>query len=275
MKSFPTPFRNLRRLVPLALMVATVLSLRAGLTEDFSSANGNLAAGRADEALSTYKTLLTYPDFKASGSAEIWYNRGLAEMKTGDAVAASLSFRRALLLDPALMPARVELARTLLALGLPVPTGWKERTMQSLHPETMIVGGAVVGWIGAFVFVVLIFQTRRRKVLIALALVMIVLGHGASVLGTFADPRRTAADQAVLTAKEAVTLRATPADSAAESGKLDPGTLISILSRNGAWWYVASGSGTGALHGWIHANTATPLLSSSKESSKGSSKGSS
>ncbi len=80
------------------------------------------------------------------------------------------------------------------------------------------------------------------------------------------DPRRTARHQAVLTAKEAVTLRATPADSGSESGKLDPGTLISILSRNGAWWYVSAGSGSGALLGWIHSNTATPLLSSYKDS---------
>ena len=99
--------------VSLLLAVPVVVSLHAGLSEDFASANANLASGHADEALSTYKTLLTYPEFKTSGSAEIWYNRGLAEMQTGDAVAASLSFRRALLLDPALAPARMELAKTL------------------------------------------------------------------------------------------------------------------------------------------------------------------
>jgi tetratricopeptide (TPR) repeat protein len=251
----------------LCLLAIFETSVRAGLPEDFASANGNLASGHADEALSTYKTLLTYPEFKTSGSAEIWYNRGLAEMQSGDAVAASLSFRRSLLLDPASVPARVQLGKTLLSLGLPVPSGWKERTMQILHPETMIVGGAVIGWIGALGLVVLLFQASRKKTLIALALILIIIGHGASVLGTMADPRRTARHQAVLTAKEAVTLRATPADSATESGKLDPGTLISILSRNGAWWYVSAGTGSSALLGWIHSNTATPLLSSSKGSS--------
>lgn len=249
------------------LLGITAIPLRAGLPEDFASANRNLSAGHADEALSTYKTLLTYPEFKTSGSAEIWYNRGLAETKAGDAVAASLSFRRALLLDPALIPARVELAKTLISLGLPVPTGWRERTMQSMHPETMIIGGAVIGWIGVLSLVVLIFLSPRRKGLIALALTLLVIGHGASILGTMADPRRTARDQAVVTSKDPVTLMATPVDSAAESGKLDPGSLISILSRNGAWWYVANGSGNGSLQGWIHANTATPLLSSSKGSS--------
>jgi tetratricopeptide (TPR) repeat protein len=260
------------RILALSLLLAVpaVVSLHAGLPEEFASANANLASGHADEALSTYKTLLTYPDFKTSGSAEIWYNRGLAEMQTGDTVAASLSFRRALLLDPALAPARVELSKTLGLLGIPVPTGWRERTMQSIHPETMIVTGAVIGWIGALLLVVLLFQASRRKGLILLSLLLILFGHGASVLGTLVDPRRTARNSAVITAKTAPTLRATPADSATESGKLDPGTLISILSRNGAWWYVSTGSGPGALQGWIPSNAAAPLLSYSKDS-KGSS----
>ncbi len=253
--------------VSLLLAVPVVVSLHAGLSEDFASANANLASGHADEALSTYKTLLTYPEFKTSGSAEIWYNRGLAEMQTGDAVAASLSFRRALLLDPALAPARMELAKTLGSLGIPVPTGWRERTMQSIHPETLIVTGAVIGWIGALGLIVLLFQASRKKELIMLPLILIFVGHGTSVLGTMADQRRTARHQAVLTAKEAVTLRATPADSATESGTIEPGTLISILSRNGAWWYVSTGTRSGALQGWIPSNAATPLLSSSKGSS--------
>jgi len=251
----------------LFLLTLSLDSIRAGLPEDFASANGKLSSGHADEVLSTYKTLLTYPEFKTLGSAEIWYNRGLAEMQTGDAVAASLSFRRALLLDPALLPARVELSKTLGALGIPVPNGWKERSMQSIHPETMIVGGAVIGWIGALALIVLLFQASRKKALIVLALTLIVVGHGTSLLGTMADPRRTARHQAVLTAKEAVTLRATPADSATESGKLDPGTLVNILSQNGAWWYVSTGTRSGALQGWIHSNTATSLLPSSKGSS--------
>jgi hypothetical protein len=258
----------MKRLPLLLILVAfsTVLSVRAGLPEDFFTANENLASGHADEALATYKTLLTHPDFRTSGSAEIWYNRGLAEMETGDTVEASLSFRRALLLDPASVPARIQLTKTLLALGLPVPDGWKERISRFLHPEVMIVGGAVIGWIGALSLVVLIFKASRMKGLIALALLLIVVGHGASVLGTLADPRRTASDKAVLTSKDRVTLRSTPADSATESGKLDPGALISILSRNGTWWYVATGLGQS---GWIHANTATPLLSSFR--AKGSS----
>lgn len=254
-------------LLTVTFVGSLVVSLHAGLPEDFASANANLASGHADEALSTYKTLLTYPDFKTSGSAEIWYNRGLAEMQTGDTVTASLSFRRALLLDPSLAPARMQLSKTLGLLGIPVPTGWRERTMQSIHPETMIVTGAVIGWSGALLLVVLLFQSSQRKGLILISLLLILFGHGASVLGTLVDPRRTARDSAVITAKTAPTLRATPADSATESGKLEPGILISILSRNGAWWYVSTGSGPGVLQGWIPSNAATPLLSSSKGSS--------
>jgi tetratricopeptide (TPR) repeat protein len=257
------------RLPLLLVLLITLLPsvLRAGLSEDFANANANLATGHADEALSQYKTLLTHPQFKTSGSAEIWYNRGLAEAKAGDSVAASLSFRRALLLDPASRPARTELKKVLLSLGLPVTEGWKERTIHFMHPETMVLFGSVIGWLGVFLLVVLIVRANRNKGLIVFSVVLIVLGHGAAILGTFADPRRTADGMAVLTSKEAVSLRATPADSATSSGTLDPGALISILSRNGAWWYVSAGTGSGVLQGWIHSNTATPLLSSSKGSS--------
>ncbi len=241
------------------LLLLLPCALRAGLPEEAASANAALSAGRPEEALNSYRTLLTYPQFRNAGSAELWYNRGLAETKADDPVAASLSFRRALLLDPSLVPARTELSKTLLQLGVPESRAWNDRIPASLPPETLVIAGSLIGWGGVILFLLVFFLVPARRGVIVLSLLLIILGHGAAVAGTWLDPRRTARDMAVVTAKKAPTLRATPADSADSPGTLAPGTLVAVLSRNGAWWYVSGGQ---RLSGWIPSQTLTPLLAS-------------
>ena len=109
--------------------------LAAALTDQVARANSHLASGHASEALSSYRALLTSPEFRAGGSPEIWYNRGLAEEGVGDAVAASLSFRRALLLDPTLAPARRALSATMATLGIPESQGWMPRLSSWIAPR--------------------------------------------------------------------------------------------------------------------------------------------
>ena len=235
-------------------------SLRASLNEEISTANASLTSGHPAEALAAYQTLLRSPELSTSSAPEIWFHRGLAEEQTGDPVAASLSFRRALLLDPALQPALQHLSSLLRTLGVPLPSGLHERILAFIHPDKLILGGAVLGWFGVFFAVFFFFSRERRPVWLAVALTACMLGHGICLFGSWIDPRRTAADAAVVTAKSAPTLRATPADSGAVAGTLPSGSLITVLSRNGAWWYVSGGSG---LTGWIPATTLTPLLPAS------------
>lgn len=248
---------------PIAILILSILSLpavplHAGVREQASSAAASLRAGHPIEALETYRTLLTSPQFATAGSPELWYDRGLAEERTGDAAAASLSFRRALLLDPGFPAARRQLALVLGTLGLPAPPdGWRERLHSWIHPERLILAGVITGWSGGLLITFLLLRGPRRKGWIALSLVLLIGGHGASVFGTMTDPRRTARDEAVVTAKTGPVLRATPADSGTSGGTLSSGTLISVLSRNGAWWYVSAGSG---LTGWIHSDTVAALL---------------
>ena len=244
------------------------VGLHAGVPEQGASADASLRSGHPLEALATYRSLLTSPQFATAGSPELWYNRGLAEEKTGDAAAASLSFRRALLLDPGFAPAQRQLAVVLGTLGLPTQNNWQAQVCGTIHPERLIIGGAVVGWIGALALVALFFLARSLKGWIAFALLLLVLGHGVSVFGTLIDPRREAASQAVVTSKTAPTLHATPADNGTAAGTVPPGTLISVLSRNGAWWYVVAGPGQ---TGWIPSDTVTSLLPTpSASSAKGS-----
>jgi len=232
----------------------------AGLSEQMASANAALAGGRPIEALESYKAILASPALSASSSAELWFNRGLAEEKNGNAPAAALSFRRALLLDPGFAPARRQLSVLLGGLGIPFEFGWRETLTTMIPPEFLILGGSVMGWIGIFGLIILLMAGPRKKGFVLLAIILAIAGHGVCVLGTLIDSRFLAAKQAVITAKEAQELKATPADNAASMGSVVPGALIRIVSRNGVWWYVSEGSGPHASQGWIHSDTATPLL---------------
>ena len=257
-----------RSLPILGLMCLMGLSpLHADVAAQAQAAAESLRSGHSIDAASRYRTLLTDPVFRTVGAPELWYNLGLAEEKSADAAGASLSFRRALLLDPTFAPARRQLETVLGMLGLPAPSGWHESVRRSLHPEFLIVGGAIIGWAAVFALILLIFLSPRKKPWIAAAIVFVIAGHGASALGTLVDPRRMAADKAVVTAKKAPVLHATPADSGTPGGTLTPGLLVSVLSRNGSWWYVSGGPG---LTGWIPSDTVTPLLPAASSSSGGS-----
>lgn len=258
-------------LAPIAFLLGVFVTLspvQAGVAEQVSTANSDLRSGHPLDALARYRTLLADPAFLKEGSPELWYNRGLAEEKTGDAAAASLSFRRALLLDPGFLPAQHQLAAILTTLGLPVPKDWKLSVYAIVLPERLMIAGSTVGWIGTILFVVLLFHGPRKKGLILLSLLLLIAGHGSAIFGSLIDPRRTAVDQAVVVAKSGPTLRATPADNGSPGGTLPPGSVISVLSRNGAWWYVAAGSGQ---IGWIPSDTVTTLVPSAPgASAKGS-----
>ena len=240
----------------LTLGLLTV-SLCAVMPVDTGNANAQFNEGHAAEALSSYRMLLASPAFAKAGSFELWYNRGLAEEKTGQMVAASVSFRRALILSPGFVPARRQLAKILESLSIPFRTTPIDTAFTLISPEAIILGGAILGWLGLLAFVVLLYANREKKGYLALALFCFVLGHGVSLAGSMTDPRRIAGSQGVVTSKTAPTLRATPADSGTVAGTLPPGSLTSILSRNGVWWYVSDGSGH---TGWIPSDTITPLI---------------
>lgn len=253
-------------LIGLAWVIALPL-IHADVASQAQTAAELFRSGHPIDATSHYRTLLTDRTFRKAGSAELWYNLGLAEEKSADVAGASLSFRRALLLDPTFAPARRQLESLLVTLGLPASTGWQDAVRQAIHPEFLIIAGSIIGWAAVFALILLIFLSPRRKFAIAAVIVLAILGHGATALGTLIDPRRVAADKAVITAKKPPVLHATPADSGSPGGTLSPGLLVSVLSRNGAWWYVSGGPG---LTGWIPSDTITPLLPADVSSSGGS-----
>jgi hypothetical protein len=261
-----------RSLLILSFVSAVVLTrLHADPVSQAQAAAESLRSGHPIDASSRYRTLLTDPVFRTAGSPELWYNLGLAEEKSANSAVASLCYRRALLLDPTFTPAQRQLETVLVTLALPAPSGWHESVRQALHPEFLIVAGSIIGWVGVFGIILFVFLAPRRKFAIGAVIVLVIIGHGAAVLGTLVDPRRVAAEKAVVTAKKAPVLHVTPADSGSPGGTLTPGLLVSVLSRNGAWWYVSGGPG---LTGWIPSDTVTPLLPAVSSSAGGSAGGS-
>jgi len=239
------------------LCVVTLSSLHADTASQAQTAADALRSGHPIDAVSRYRAVLADSSFRSAGSPELWYNLGLAEEKSADTAVASLCYRRALLLDPTFTQAQRQLETVLNALGLPAPSGWHESVRQALHPEVLVVAGSIIGWMAVFGLILLIFMSPRRKMAIASLIVLVIAGHGAAALGTLVDPRRVAADKAVVTSKKGPVLHATPADGGAPGGTLTPGLVVSVLSRNGAWWYVSGGTG---LTGWIPSDTVTSLL---------------
>ena len=245
------PFLSLLMLVLLSASITL-----ASMPDEVASANQSLAAGRLPEALSAYQTLLALPDFSKFSSPELWFNLGLAEEKNHDLAAASLSYRRALLLDPTLLLARSHLTTALTSLGIPESVTHTDQLVAFVHPDFLILGGALLGWAGVFAFLLLIMVGPSRPGWLALALTALILGHGVTLFGTWIDPRRLGSEEGVIIATRAPTLRETPADSSKAEGTLAPGSLVTILSRNGAWWKVSSSVSTG----WLPATAVTPLL---------------
>ena len=240
----------------IVVLVFASSTTHASMPDEVASANQSLAAGRPSEALSAYQTLLASNDFSKLSSPELWFNRGLAEEKNHDLAAASLSYRRALLLDPTLLPARSHLSTVLTSLGIPVSANRADQLIASVHPDFLILGGALLGWGGVFAFLLLLMAGPRRPGWLALALTALILGHGVTLFGTWIDPRRLASGEGVMTATRAPTLRETPADSSKAEGTVAPGSLVTILSRNGAWWKVSNTLSTG----WLPSTAVTPLL---------------
>ena len=161
----------MRRFLSLLGLVAAIglSSLHADTASQAQAASESLRSGHPIDAASRYRTLLTDPLFRTAGSPELWYNLGLAEEKSANTAVASLCYRRALLLDPTFTPARRQLETVLGTLGLPAPSGWHESVRQALHPELLIVTGSIVGWVGVFGLILLIFLAPRRKLLMEAA----------------------------------------------------------------------------------------------------------
>lgn len=193
--------------------------------------------------------------------AVTYFEAGQGLAKSGNAAEATLNFRRALLLDPALLPARTALRENELALGIQPPREtWRTTVASQLPMDASAVGGAILFWLGILVGILACFATRPRRSHILAAMGLAVVGLGLMALVWITDPRVLSKDNAVLLKSGGASLLREPADSSEKITSLSQGSLIRILSIRGRWLFAETPTGT---KGWLLAEGVEPVVPTS------------
>jgi len=207
-------------------------------------------AGAADKFASALAT--------ESPRAAIYFEIGQNLTKSGYAAAASLAYRRALFLDPTLLPARAALRDSELALGIqPSVPSWRDSVAAILPMDISAVIGAGLFWVGilAVLLAFLAAKPLPSRLIIAVCLAFLGLLLVAVVWTT--DPRVVGRRDAVLLKNGGASLLREPADSSEKLTSLSQGALLRILSQRGRWVFAETGTGT---KGWLLAEGVESII---------------
>jgi tetratricopeptide (TPR) repeat protein len=193
---------------------------------------------------------------RGPSSAGLYFNLGLALKKAGDPARASLNLRRALMLDPLLVDARIELSDLERAQGIPLsPVDWRVHFAERVPLMPVLVAGFALFWLGAF-WLLLLAWAGSRRFLPAASGILTLLAGAALFLGAYSsDPRflwRSA--QVVI---EPASLLATPAERSESVVRLPVGSMVHALRSSGSWVFASLPDGT---DGWVAAANLTPLV---------------
>ncbi len=235
-------------------LLAFVLVATCAMAEPVSDAISAYESGDFSKAARDFETAL------ASGpkSAGLYFNLGQALKKQGETGSAALNFRRALMLDPRLMDARISLSDIERSKGIPLlPAGWKDQLIERVPLYPLLVSGFVLFWLGAFLWLVLAFQQSRNRLGLVVGLVLALLGGAIFTLAYIADPRFQWRDGAVVVAADGVSLLSAPAERSPLVAKLPAASSLRIIRTSGEWAYAKLGDGKS---GWLPQNTITELL---------------
>lgn len=224
----------------LIVLALTAGSLRANPWDD-----GRTAFEKADypAAIRAWETALAVE----APSAALYQNLALAQERGGQPVAAILSLRRALLLDPARESVRVDLSRLERSQGIEFhKPDWRTQLGERVPAAFLYGAGAAVFWVGAFLLLRSFF---RRSVRMGVGAV-ILAGLGAVVFaaGYLSDPRIAGQRLGIVVAEKGVSLLSAPADQSKPLARLPAGSSLAILQKRGEWAYCQSPDGT---KGWL------------------------
>ena len=244
--SFPS-----HRLLLVVLALLSLFARPASAQDDgFAQANEEYAAGRFQEAIDLYGTLVD----RGQTSAALFYNLGNAWYRTGDLGQAILNYERALVLDPRQpeTEANLRLVRDK-ARALELRQGRIERALGRATPMQLAIAAAVSFWFAAFALVGLISSRRRRFSTLSAGLVVSLLFLATSVYALHILETGSAGRFLAIVTAKSTDARVATADSASTVLTLPPGTQIKILSTRGDWIYAALPNN---LRGWIPARDA-------------------
>lgn len=230
----------------------------SGLAQSLSASQDAITAyreGDFSKAAREFETSLAAGEPSAGG----YYNLGLAYRKAGEPARAALNFRRAIMLDPQMMDARMALSDVERSQGIPLPpVDWRTWMAEHASLSVLLILGFVVFWIGAYWFLVMATRARAGFLAIATAAILCMAGSAIFVAAYLADPRFIWRSASV--AIDPGALLSAPSDRSEKVAPLPAGAVVHVLRKSGDWTYCRLPDGT---EGWLAGSTTLqPLLPS-------------
>jgi len=229
-----------------AFVLLPLVTARANPAEDGAAAFAKgdyAAAARAYEAA----VATTGPD------AGLYYNLAQAQLKDGQRPSAAVNLRRAIMLDPRLIDARMALSDLERSQGVPrTKSDWRAIVAEKAPLQILVVAGCALAWVGAFALLFAIFKSGRKFLPFLASSFLLGAGAVFFLAGTLSDPRLEERHTAVVLASEGVSLLAAPADQSATVARLPAGAALRVIQRSGAWTYCQAPTGE---KGWTPAKS--------------------
>jgi len=235
--------------VALATIALSGAPTRAEQNPAFAKANEAYSAGRFQEAVEGYQSLVD----SGQWNANLFYNLGNAWFRLGNFGEAILNYERALALDPhhPESDANLRIARDE-ARALELRTQGFARYIEDGTSTQYSIAASVAFWIALFAAARLFFLRRRSVGLVALIIFSTLIFSG-SIYALYAlETGNKGKDLAIVTGKN-IEARLATADNASSILALPPGSEIKVLSERGDWIYAALPND---LRGWIPAKSA-------------------
>ncbi len=236
------------------LLLSFALLASCALAEPVSDAISAYEAGDFTKAAREFETAL------ASGpkSAGLYYNLGQALKKQGEAGPAALNLRRALMLDPRLVDARISLSDIERSKGIPlIPPGWKDQLIERVPLYPLLVLGFVLFWLGAFVWLFSAYRSFGNRLALLAGLLVALTGAAIFTLAYIADPRFQWRDGAVVVATDGASLLSAPAERSPLVAKLPAALPLRVKRTSGEWVYAKLDDGKS---GWLPLSAITDLV---------------
>jgi tetratricopeptide (TPR) repeat protein len=237
------------------LVLAGWEAASAGAVQDADKA---FAAGDYPTAQRAYQTALS----SQGPSAGLYYNLAITQLRQNQPGEASLSLRRAIMLDPRMIDARIALSDLERSQGVPPPplhwtARWKEILAEKAPLPALMITGCVVAWIAAFLLLRAVFRSERKFRAVLGSLVLLAVGAGLFSVACLADPRISERHAAVVLPSGGTTLLSAPADQSAVVTKIPAGGCVYVHRRSGEWTYCETPSGE---KGWTATKSLEPVV---------------